>query len=154
MELKSETSSGFCRLLSITYKISTIMKKLALATALLLIGVCTSNAKTTKLEPASEKTTFTVKPSVSPFCMAIVKGDIETVKKLIELGADVNQKSNGMTPAMYAARYNRCDILQLLIAKGANLKAKDSTYGRTALKYAELSNATKAHKIIREALRA
>ncbi|SFS67172.1 Ankyrin repeat-containing protein [Zhouia amylolytica] len=131
------------------------MKKLALVTALLFIGVSISNAKTTKLEPTAEKTQLTVKPNVGPFCMAIVNGDVETVKKLIELGADVNQKSsNGMTPAMFAARYNRCEILQLLIAKGADLKVKDSKFGRTALKYAELSKATKAHKIIKEALRA
>ena len=42
---------------------------------------------------------------VDPFCISIVKGDLDTVKKLIELGQDVNKKSNGLTPAMYAAKY-------------------------------------------------
>ena len=43
---------------------------------------------------------------VSPFCMSVVKGDLETVKKLVELGANVNDASLGLTPAMYAARNN------------------------------------------------
>lgn len=83
------------------------------------------------------------RPSVNPFCMSIVKGDLETVKKLINLGANVNEKSNGMTPAMYAAKYNRVEILKLLVDSGANLNTR-SEKGYKALKYAELSNAKEA----------
>ncbi|MEM6865797.1 MAG: ankyrin repeat domain-containing protein, partial [Bacteroidota bacterium] len=43
----------------------------------------------------------TVSLEISSFCKAIVKGDLETVKKLIELGEDVNQKSLGMSPLHY-----------------------------------------------------
>ena len=89
---------------------------------------------------------------VSPFCVSIAKGDFETVKKLVELGADVNQKSEGMTPAMYAAKYNRTEILKFLIDQGANLKLK-SDKGMTAIKYAELHKALDAHAIIKEALK-
>ena len=85
----------------------------------------------------------TSKISVSPFCLAIVKGDLETVKKLIELGADVNEKSKGMTPAMYAAKYNKTAILQLLVKHGAEIKKK-SEKGLTAMDYAKQSNATDA----------
>ncbi len=88
---------------------------------------------------------------VSPFCVSIAKGDLETVKKLIDLGTDIHEKSNGMTPVMYAARYNRTEILKLLISKGVSLKSK-SKHDMTALKYAELSNAHEAVKIIKEAL--
>lgn len=28
----------------------------------------------------------------NPFCMAVVKGDLDAVKKMIELGSDVNEK--------------------------------------------------------------
>jgi len=80
---------------------------------------------------------------VNPFCISIVKGDIETVKKLIELGANVNEKSNGMTPAMYAAKFNKVEILKLLVMHGADLK-KRSDQGFTAEKYAKLSNAKEA----------
>lgn len=87
---------------------------------------------------------------VNTFCMAIVKGDFETVKKMIELGSDVNERSDGKTPLMYAARYNRVDIIKLLIKKGANIKARDRK-GNTAVKLAKLSNAKEAIALLEEA---
>ncbi|MBU2950314.1 ankyrin repeat domain-containing protein [Tamlana agarivorans] len=84
---------------------------------------------------------------VNSFCVSIAVGDIETVRKLIERGADVNAKSNGMTPVMYAAKFNRVEILQLLIDNGANLKAKCAK-GKTAATYAELHGASDAKLII------
>lgn len=88
---------------------------------------------------------------INPFCISIAKGDFETVKKLIELGTDVNEKSNGMTPIMYAARFNRTKILKLLINQGAKLKAK-SDKGYTAIKYAKMHKANEAEAILKEAL--
>ena len=88
---------------------------------------------------------------VNSFCVSIAKGDIETVQKLISRGADINAKSNGMTPVMYAAKFNRTDILKLLIVHGANLKAK-SDNKMTALKYAQLHGAKDAEAIIKNAL--
>ena len=79
----------------------------------------------------------------TPLCNAIVKGDMETVKKFIEYGADVNETQNGMTPLMTAARYNKVEILKILVEKGAKVNAKDER-GNNALKYATLSNATEA----------
>lgn len=87
---------------------------------------------------------------ISSFCKAIVKGDYDTVKSLIELGEDVNQKALGMTPAMFAARYNRVEILKLLIEKGADLNLR-SDRGYSAKKYAELSNATDALGVLEAA---
>ncbi|MEM1260351.1 MAG: ankyrin repeat domain-containing protein [Bacteroidota bacterium] len=88
----------------------------------------------------------------SPFCAAIMKGDMEAVKKMISQGEDVNQKSMGMTPAHYAARYNKPEILELLIQNGANLK-KRSDDGYTAKRYAELSNATEAMDVIKNSIK-
>lgn len=88
---------------------------------------------------------------VNSFCVSIAKGDIETVQKLISRGADVNAKSNGMTPVMYAAKFNRTDILELLIIHGANLKVKTSKK-MTALKYAQLHGAKDAETIIVNAI--
>ncbi|MGB6151237.1 MAG: ankyrin repeat domain-containing protein [Pricia sp.] len=87
---------------------------------------------------------------ISSFCKAIVTGDYDMVKRLIDLGEDVNQKSLGMTPAMFAARYNRAEILELLIDKGADLKVL-SNNGFSASKYAELSNATDALRVLETA---
>lgn len=127
------------------------MKKTIIVSALALCFVVTVNAN--PISKTIEKQTVESVLKVNPFCVSIAKGDIETVIKLINLGANVNQKSNGMTPAMYAAKFNRCDILKLLIRNGAKLKVK-SDKGFTAKKYAELSNAKEAVVIIEEALKA
>jgi ankyrin repeat protein len=87
--------------------------------------------------------------SPTPLCVAISKGEIDMVKKLIEYGADVNEKSNGMTPLMTAARYNKVEIIKVLLSKGAHLKQKDEK-GFDALKYAELSNATDAAILLKQ----
>ncbi|SIR38681.1 ankyrin repeat domain-containing protein [Maribacter ulvicola] len=85
--------------------------------------------------------------AISSFCKAVMQGDLETVKRLIALGEDVNQKSLGMTPAMFAARYNKVAVLKMLIDNGADLKVQ-SSQGHTAKRYAELSNATEALALI------
>ncbi|MFD2564512.1 ankyrin repeat domain-containing protein [Aquimarina rubra] len=84
-----------------------------------------------------------------PFIMAIIKGDFDTVVKMIEEGSDVNLRSEGKTPLMYAARYNRVDIIRLLVGKGAYLQAKDKN-GNTAMNFAELSNAKEAMAVLKE----
>lgn len=124
------------------------MKKTIIITAVALcFSIVAVNAEslTTNATSTTVETVF----KVNSFCVSIAKGDIETVKKLINRGADVNEKSNGMTPAMYAAKFNRTEILKLLIDKGANLKVR-SDKKMTALKYAELHGATDAAAIIKE----
>jgi len=91
--------------------------------------------------------------NATPLAIAIVKGDLETVKKFIEYGSDVNELSNGLTPLMLAARYNQVEIIQFLLKNGAKVKAKDEK-GLTALKYAEMSNATAAVTVLKKALEA
>lgn len=89
---------------------------------------------------------------INSFCKAIIQGDVDLVKKMIALGEDVNQKSLGKTPAHYAARYNKPEILELLIKKGANLK-KRCDQGYTVKKYAELARAKEALNVINAAMR-
>ncbi len=84
---------------------------------------------------------------VNPFCKAIMQGDVATVQRMIELGEDINQKSLGMTPAIFAARYNKSEILQVLIDHGADLSLKCDK-GFTAKKHANLSNATDALAVL------
>ena len=119
------------------------MKKTIIITAIALgFSVTTLTAKTS-ISESNVLEFVNTKPSISPLCKSIVKGDIETVKKLIELGVNINEKSNGMTPAMYAARFNKVKILKLLVKHGADLKIK-SDKGYKVEKYAELSNAKEA----------
>lgn len=74
-----------------------------------------------------------------------MQGDIDTVKRLIDLGEDVNQKSLGMTPVIFAARYNKAEILEVLMAHGADL-----TMGWSIVKYAKLSNANEVLKLLKD----
>ena len=127
---------------------SFIMKKsiLTLSMALFVMGTGLK-AKEIKNFPVSISDDAIAKVAISSFCKAVIQGDMVTVDRLISLGEDVNQKSLGMTPAMYAARYNKVKILALLIAKGADLELK-SNQGYSARKYAELSNAKEALEVI------
>ncbi|NNC49765.1 MAG: ankyrin repeat domain-containing protein [Flaviramulus sp.] len=126
------------------------MKKTIIISAIALcFTMANVNAKTNSNDINSSNVEYFFK--VNSFCVSIAKGDLETVQKLIARGADVNEKSNGMTPIMYAAKFNRTEILRLLITHGADLKAK-SDKRMTALKYAELHGAEAAAAIIKEAL--
>ncbi|GAB5476000.1 MAG: hypothetical protein Mars2KO_40990 [Maribacter sp.] len=118
------------------------MKKtvLTVATALLLMATASVEANHDQRETNAVTVTALAKAELSSFCKAIMKGELETVKKLINLGEDVNKKSLGMTPAIFAARYNKAEILELLIENGADLK-KRCNKGWSIEKHAKLSNA-------------
>ncbi|WP_447637277.1 ankyrin repeat domain-containing protein [Flavobacterium microcysteis] len=116
-----------------------------LGIAVLAFGNVAIAANTNSL---TENTVVVKAKNVSPLCQAIAKGDVETVKRMIEFGTDVNATSNGMTPLMFAARYNKVEIVKLLLASGAKVNTKDEK-GFTALKHAELSNATEAAEVIK-----
>ncbi len=125
------------------------MKKLILTLAILTSALTFANTHSTN--PNLEGKFNLIVTNVNSFCKLIQMGDYDTVKTLIEEGVDVNQKSTGLTPLMFAARHNRADIAILLIEHGANLKAK-SDKGYTALKYAQLSNASDVYEVIEKAL--
>ncbi|SMG36804.1 ankyrin repeat domain-containing protein [Arenibacter troitsensis] len=129
------------------------MRKTILTVAIaLLFMVAGVRAESSNSLYAQIESGIMVKPGeLSSFCKAIVQGDLETVKRLIELGEDVNQKSLGKTPAIFAARYNKVEILEILIANGANLKTKCDN-GYNAKKHAEISNANEALEVINASL--
>ena len=93
---------------------------------------------------------FSVSPST--LAIAISNREIETVKQFIESGTKVNKKLNGLTPLMYAARYNKVEIIKYLLLKGADCNIKDGQ-GFTALKHAELSNANEAIAILKSSVK-
>jgi ankyrin repeat protein len=70
--------------------------------------------------------------------MAAGKGDLEEVRRLIEAGADVNEKtSNGWTPLMKASLQGHVDVVKLPLEKGAKIGAERYRRSRlTALSYA------------------
>ena len=117
------------------------MKKTILFAGLALVAF-TNVALATNVSTTSHPTEV-VLYDTTPLCNAIAKGDLETVKKFLEYGSDVNETKNGTTPLMLAARYNRVEIIKLLLEKGARVETKDDR-GFTALKYAEISKANEA----------
>lgn len=123
------------------------MKKTIIILGLALVGLTTTAG-------ASNVSTISTSTGIvygnSPLCNAILKGDLATVKKFVEYGADVNEMNNGLTPLMMAARYNRVDIIKYLLEKGADKQIKD-VRGNTALQYAENSKSVEALEFLKQA---
>ncbi|TNK94291.1 hypothetical protein OUY_02205 [Wolbachia endosymbiont of Leptopilina clavipes] len=57
---------------------------------------------------------------------AAAEGSLQTVKNLIERGADIEAKDEkGWTPLHYAARYNHLELCEFLLGQHANIEAKN-----------------------------
>ncbi|CAM1369491.1 Ankyrin repeat-containing protein [Tenacibaculum sediminilitoris] len=125
------------------------MKKLVLTALAIALSFGTITAASTSYE-ALIKTNLEYS-KISTFCKLIRAGNYEAVKAMAENGTDINRKSTGLTPLMFAARHNKTDIVKLLIEKGAKLKVK-SDRGYTALDYAKMSKANDAYVVLKEAL--
>ncbi len=124
------------------------MRKTAVILALAL-GFSFTNLNATNDLSTSDNVEVTVNEfKTSPLCLAVAKGDLEGVKKLIKLGEDVNKKSNGMLPIHYAAKYNRVEIMKVLITAGSEIYTPCDK-GMTALRHAELSNAKEAARLLK-----
>ena len=86
--------------------------------------------------------------SESPFHLAISRGDIDSVRKFIKYGADVNKMAKDMTPLMVAALHNEVEIIKILLANGAKVSDKNEK-GYKALNYAEFSKAKDAITVLK-----
>lgn len=124
------------------------MKKFVFTALAIALSFGTITASTSLDAPVK---TIVEYDNVSTFCKLIRAGNFEAVKAMVENGTDINRKSTGLTPLMFAARYNKTDIVKLLIDKGAKLKVK-SDNGFTALEYAKMSKAHESYKVIANAL--
>ncbi|MHA7059929.1 ankyrin repeat domain-containing protein [Aquimarina sp. M1] len=124
------------------------MKK-TIVTALMILFITSVGFASSEVENNQNNNHELALSKADPFIMAIIKGDFDAVVKMIEEGANVNLRSEGKTPLMYAARYNRVDIIRLLVGKGAYVQAKDKN-GNTAMKFAQLSNAKEAAAVLEE----
>ena len=93
-------------------------------TALVLVGCATTQQPKSPIAEA---------PKIS-IHEAVKKGNIEAVKQHLVAGMDVNAKNSyGWTPLYYAASEGHKEITELLIAKGADVDAKNPalTYSTT-----------------------
>lgn len=77
------------------------------------------------------------KSSLGSLNEASAKGDVETLKILVDSGFDVNEQSDwsSETPLMKAAYYGKLPAVKYLLDNGADVKARDSR-GNTALLHA------------------
>jgi len=121
-------------------------------TIALAFGAYTGTVNATEL-PKNEINSITAKyDAVTTFCKLIREGNFDAVKAMIDNGENVNKTSTGLTPLMFAARYNRAKIAQLLIDNGAKLKTR-SKRGLTALKWAKIAKANETVEIIEKAMK-
>ena len=66
----------------------------------------------------------------TPLVNAILSDQTETVKTLIDKGADVNEKGqDNFTPLHWAAYYGKTEITKILLSKGAQVNAGSTAYG-------------------------
>jgi ankyrin repeat protein len=90
---------------------------------LLLITACSSEHKTDLMKASKN-------------------GDLVAVKKILDLGAKINQQNNkGKTALMFAASEGHLDVARYLIEHGANVNIADH-YGTTALVVAATTGKT------------
>lgn len=124
------------------------MKK-TVAILALALGLSISNVNATTSEFSSDSIELNIKESkVSPLCAAIAKGDVDKVKVYLDQGADLTAKSNGMLPIHYAAKYNRVEIIKLLITAGSEIHVKCDK-GYLPVKHAQLTKATEAEQFLK-----
>lgn len=72
---------------------------------------------------------------------AIVKDDILTVRKILQLGADANAKSRHDIPAIvWATVHGNRSMLEALLEAGADVKSKNSLAQKTLLYYIQFAH--------------
>lgn len=81
---------------------------------------------------------FNRKPTFDDFLKAVLDGEVDTAKKLLNRGLSPNTASdNGNTLLMMSVYYGQASITELLINKGASVHQKNKR-GQTALDFAKI----------------
>jgi Zn-dependent protease with chaperone function len=118
--------------------------KVALLVASIFVGIVfigaggyygwTALSEATWLEEESEQQWTEPSGEILPLVSAVVAGDEQEVRQLIEQGEDVNEiDDQGMTPLHWAAQDGNDTIATLLLQAGADIDAQDEYTGMTPL---------------------
>ncbi|XP_078608945.1 death-associated protein kinase 1-like [Branchiostoma floridae x Branchiostoma japonicum] len=88
------------------------------------------------------------------FYTAVEEGDVQTVRRGLEAGVDVNVKRDWVgwpdrTPLHVASRYGQTELAELLIEHKAEVDARDG-YGRTPLHVASMNGQTEVAELLIE----
>ncbi|MDR2991024.1 MAG: ankyrin repeat domain-containing protein [Burkholderiaceae bacterium] len=93
------------------------------------------------------------KPGWTPLHYAASKGQVDMIRYLLGLGADIDAGSpNGSTPLMIAAGYGSPESVKLLIESGADI-SKRNQLGLSALDIAKRYQRPDAIRLLTQALR-
>lgn len=110
-------------------------RELTAAMDLVSIGVTKSQFRELRkiVEQGAEVKTK-VSGRVTLLMLASEWGDVETARFALHRGVVVDARdTSGMTALLKAAAHGHRDIVQLLLAHGADPEVRDSTLGKTAL---------------------
>ena len=78
--------------------------------------------------------------AVPQLTFAACYGQVDEVRRLLDLGADVNERDwLYQTPLHLAAKFNRMEVVRLLVGRGANVTARNRDYEESALHLAAKS---------------
>ena len=127
------------------------MKHLLLTTIAAVVLVGCGESQQSAPSPVAKPEPPTAEASGIPIHNATADGDIEAVKQHLAAGVDVNAKEDqlGMTPLSVAAAFGHKEIVELLIANGADLEAKDQ-WGVTPLTNATNNGHTEIVDLLRK----
>ena len=77
------------------------------------------------------------------------KGEVETAKKLIAQGAEINAKTrHGATALFYAADRGNVEMIKTLLEHGADINLKDTFYSATAISWAAYNDRVDAVRLM------
>jgi ankyrin repeat protein len=86
---------------------------------------------------------------IPPLHIAATNGNAAIAERLLIAGADPNTAiAGGETVLMTAARTGAVDVLKALLARGADVRAKESSKGQTALMWASAENNAAAVRLL------
>lgn len=96
--------------------------KMLLVLAVVFIGSgCSDESQSDAKSKKAVTPTF-----VTSITRAAYKGDLETIKKMVEAGININKKtSQSMTALMNAAQSGKLEVVEYLISQGADLYVED-----------------------------
>jgi ankyrin repeat protein len=91
-----------------------------------------SPAATVAPAPVEAAAPGVVRPEQVRLLEAARRGELDVVKRLVEAGETVNPPGGARTPLIAAALHSRLAVMEYLLAKGADVNARDRL-GRSAL---------------------
>ncbi len=126
------------------------MDKKTLIGAGLLIVVIAVSLEWLRSGPSSDVPPEVIQRDI--FISAAGTGDMKTVLEMLDQGVDINVHApfGGPTALIVAARFGHVAIVEVLLARGAEVNAEDN-YGQTALYFAKKNSKTRVIELLEAA---